>query len=120
MKYGIDTLHVKLDENDREAIEELLFGEPLEVITDSGLECPMEEEEARKEFKTRIATVRHCEEGMLEFYLPELVQGEEVLDEDIMKETGEELYYLDYESTIESKGFDDESLVLLREMGFNV
>ena len=63
MKYGIDTLHVKLNENDREAIEELLFGEPLEVITDSGLECPMEEDEARKEFKTRIATVRHCEDN---------------------------------------------------------
>ena len=80
MKYGIETLHVKLSDGDRESIEELLFGEPFEVITDSELECPMEEVEARKEFESRVATVRRCEEGMLEFYLPELVRGEEVLD----------------------------------------
>lgn len=119
MKYGIDTLHVKLNEEDRESIEELLFGEPLEVITDSVVECPFEEEEARKEFGTRIATVRRCEDGMLEFYLPELVQGEEVLDEEIMQESGEEVYYLDYETTIEKKDFDEESLALLQELGFD-
>ena len=119
MKYGIDTLHVILNEGDRESIEELLFGEPLEVVTDSELECPMEEEEARKEFESRVATARRCEDGKLEFYLPELVQGEEVLDEEFMKETNEELYYLDYEFTVERKGFDDESIELLRELGFD-
>lgn len=120
MKYGIDTLHVILNEGDRESIEELLFGEPLEVITDSELECPMEEEEARKVFKSRIATARRCEDGKLEFYLPELVQGEEVLDEEASEEIGEELYYLDYETVIETKNFDDESLTLLRELGVDV
>ncbi len=120
MKYGIDTLHVILNEDDRRSIEELLFGEPMEVITDSELECPMEESEAKKVFKSRVATVRRCGDGMLEFYLPELVQGEEILDEEILRESGEEIYYLDYESTIESKGFDKESLWLLQELGYDV
>lgn len=31
MKYGIDTLHVILNEDDRKSIAELLFGEPMEV-----------------------------------------------------------------------------------------
>jgi hypothetical protein len=56
---------------------------------------------------------------VIEFYLPELVQGEEVLDEEIMQETDEELYYLDDEITIEKKGFDEESLALLQELGFD-
>lgn len=120
MKYGIDTLHVILNEDDRKSIEELLFGEPMEVVTDSVLECPMEEEEARELFEARVATARRCEDGMIEFYLPELVQGEEILDEDILKESGEEIYYLDNEYTIESTGFDEESLELLRELEFGV
>ena len=120
MKYGIDTLHVILNEGDRESIEEILYGEPLEVITDSELECPMEEKVARTEFESRAATVRRCEDGMLEFYLPELVQGDEILDEEFLKESGEDLYYLDFETTVESKGFDDESLRLLRKLGFDV
>ena len=119
MKYGIETLHVKLNEDDCESIEELLFGEPYEVITDCELECPMEEDEARKIFEPRIATVRRLEDGMLEFYLPELVQGEEVLDKEATDDIGEEIYYLDYETTIERKGFDEESLTLLRELGFD-
>ena len=120
MKYGIDTLHVIINEDDRKSIKEILFGEPLEVITDSELECPMDEEGARTEFKSRIATARRCEDGTLEFYLPELVRGDEVLDEEILKETGEELYYLDYETIVESKDFDDESLELLRELGYDI
>ena len=120
MKYGIETLHVKVDKDDRESIEELLFGEPYEVITDSQLECPMEENEAREEFESRISTARICEDGMLDFYLPELVRGEEILDEEATDEIGEEIYYLDYETTIEKKGFDEESITILRERGFNI
>ena len=120
MKYGIDTLHVILDENDRESIEELLFGEPFEVITDSELECPMSEDEAREAVKSRISTARRCEDGKLEFYLPELVRGEEVLDKEATEEIGEEIYYLDYETMVEKKDFDEESLALLQELGFDI
>ena len=43
-----------------------------------------------------------------------------MLDEEASEEIGEELYYLDYETVIETKNFDDESLTLLRELGVDV
>lgn len=38
MKNGIDTLHVIRNEDDRKSIEEILFGEPLESLRESGFD----------------------------------------------------------------------------------
>ena len=80
----------------------------------------MDEEEARREFEKLSATARKKEDGSIEIMIPKLVFGEEKLDEDILKEEGEEVYFIMEYEEIERKEFDEETLNLFRELGYDV
>ena len=118
MKYEIETLHLTITDENMEDLDEILFGEPMEVITDSEGSLLMDEEEARKEFDQLCATARKQEDGSIEIYIPTLVRGEEELEEDVLEEYGEEAYYLPCSEEIDVKEFDEASWELFRKMGY--
>ena len=43
-----------------------------------------------------------------------------MLDKEATDDIGEEIYYLDCETTIERKGFDEELQALLKELGYDI
>lgn len=120
MKYEIDTMMTTITEENIDDIDEILFGEPLEVIGYSEGSELMDEEEARAEFDKLVATARKNADGTIDIRIPQLIRGEQELDKDVLEEEGEEVYYIREYEVVEQKEFDEESLILFRELGFKI
>ena len=121
MKYEIQVMVAVITEENMADIREILFGNPYDVIYYSeGGDLLDSKKEAVKEFKKQSATARRQDDGTIGIRIPELLRGEEKLDEDILQESGEEVYYLDRFKVLDCARFDEESLQLFRELGYEV
>ena len=121
MKYRIDTMVAAITEENMEDIKEIFYGEPYDVISViEGGEIVDDENMAREEFKNQWATARRHKDGTIEIRIPELICGEAELDKDTLDEFGDEVNMMtDYE-VIDRKEFDEDSIQLVRELGYTV
>ena len=121
MQYEIETMVATITEKNMADIKEILFGEPYDVISVvEGGEIVDNEEIAREEFKNQWATAWRHEDGTIEIRIPELIRGKAELDQDTLDEFGDKIYMMtDYE-VLDRKGFDEESVRLFRELGYDV
>ena len=121
MKYEIEIMVATITEKNMSDIKEILFGEPYDVISVvEGGELLDDENVAHEEFGRQSAIARRHEDGTIEIRIPELIRGEAELDQDTLDEFGDEIYMMtDYE-VIDRGEFDEESLLLFRELGYEV
>ena len=108
-----------ITEENKSDIREILFGEPYDVIcTVEGGELTDDEGAALEEFKKCCATARKKENGAIEIRIPELICGEAELDEDTSDDSGGEVYLIPEYGGIARGEFDEDSLLLFRELGY--
>ncbi len=118
MKYEIETLIAIVGYDEKQRIEQILNGEPYEVIDMSeGGEVIDDEKTARQEFEKLRATAHQRDDGKIEVRIPVLTCGKEELEEDVM-EGDEPFYYLAESEEIDRQDFDEESARLFHKIGF--
>ena len=119
MKFGIEKLVYEIEEkNIKEIINNLLNGDPFEDLSYS--ECDElidDRKEAEEKFEKLTSSIRIDESGeyIVERYFFDY--GEAAIDQDILEDDGEEVYFLE-SYTIEKRApFDDKSVQILKELG---
>ena len=121
MKYEIETMVATITEENMADLEDILFGEPYDVITIvEGGDIIDDEMMALEEFRKCSATARKKEDGSIEIRIPELIRGEAELDQDTLDEFGDEAYMMSDYEVIARREFDEESMQLFRELGYAI